>query len=69
MVEAAILAVAERRVVHPVREWLRLLDWDGVQRCESLFVDYFGANDSLLNRETAKRWLISAVARVMQPGC
>lgn len=69
MIESAILVVAERTRIHPVREWLRSLDWDGVQRIPDLFVQHFGAIDTTLNREIGKRWMISAVARVMQPGC
>jgi len=69
LLDSALLAVAELHVVHPIREWLRALQWDGIERLPSLFPKLFGAHDTRLNREVGKRWLISAVARVMHPGC
>lgn len=69
VIEAALVVVAERCRIHPVREWLRSLEWDGIQRLPELFVRFFGAHDTELTREIGKRWMISAVARVMAPGC
>lgn len=31
---------------HPVREYLQSLVWDGEKRCETVFIDYLGAEDS-----------------------
>ena len=70
-----VLARATRRAaslhpVHVVREYLgHLPGWDGVQRARHLFARYLGADDSALTSEMCWRWLISAVARVYQPGC
>lgn len=69
IIEAAVVAVAERHSTHPVREWLQSLEWDGTQRLHELFVVHFGALDTPLNRAVGERWMISAVARVMKPGC
>jgi predicted P-loop ATPase len=68
-VEQAVASVAERTRVHPVRDYLRSIEWDGEGRLDGLFVDYFGATDSPYMRAVATRWMISAVARVMEPGC
>lgn len=54
---------------HPVREHLRSLVWDGRLRVQNMLIDYFGAAPNELHRELSMRWLISAVARVMRPGC
>lgn len=69
LVDTAVAVVAESNVVHPVRDWLTGLEWDGVKRCERLFTDYFGAPDTPYARAIGVRFLISAVARVMRPGC
>lgn len=69
LVDQAVLAIAERNTVHPVRDWFDGLAWDGKQRLPSLFPHYFRADDSLLAQEAGKRWLISAVARIYEPGC
>ena len=54
--------------VHPVRDYLDALRWDGVPRLEHWTITYLGAEDTPLNRAFGSRWMISAVARIMQPG-
>ena len=54
---------------HPVREYLNgLPEWDGVERLESLIIDYLGAEDTPYVRAVTKTHLVAAVARVMRPG-
>lgn len=65
----AILVVAADASFHPVRDYLGRLRWDKVPRIDMWLVDHLGAEDTLLHRAFASRWLISLVARVMQPGC
>lgn len=69
IIHEAIEWAAARNRVHPVREWLEGLEWDGVARVERWLVDYCAAQDSMLTRAVGKAWLIQAVARAMQPGC
>jgi putative DNA primase/helicase len=69
MVDQAVAAAAERTRFHPVRDYLRSLKWDGTPRTEHFLDVYFGAPDTAYTRAVGARWLISAVARVMQPGC
>ena len=54
---------------HPVREYLEALEWDRLPRLERWLIDYCGSPDKKIVRAYAKRWAISAVARVMEPGC
>ena len=54
--------------VHPVREYLNTLTWDGVNRAETLLIDYLGAVDTYYTRIVTRKWLAGAVARVLQPG-
>jgi len=69
MVSEAIEAVSRRQVVDPVRDYLRSLVWDGVQRLPTFLPTYFGAERSEYTKATGTRWMISAVARALSPGC
>lgn len=58
----------DRNKIHPVRDYLNSLKWDGVSRLEMLFVDFLGAENSLYTREVAKIHFMGAVARILSPG-
>lgn len=60
---------AEQSKYHPVRDWLNSLHWDGVDRLSFWGIDYLGAEDTQYHRAICLRWMIGAVARIMQPGC
>ena len=65
----ALLAVADRRRFHPVREYLDALPaWDGTERIATLLIDYLGAEDSIYTREATQKCLTAAVARIYEPG-
>lgn len=61
--------MAEDNPIHPVREYLTQLRWDGVQRLDQMLETYAGAEPAAVNQFLGRRWMISAVARVMKPGC
>jgi putative DNA primase/helicase len=67
-IASAVPMLASRRTVHPVREWLSGLTWDGVPRVGQLAIALGQAPDSFA-ATLLRRWLISAVARPMTPGC
>lgn len=67
-IEDATLTVAYENQFHRVRDWLNLLKWDGVNRMETLFIDYLGAEDTKYTRTVTRKMLIAAVGRIMQPG-
>jgi putative DNA primase/helicase len=69
MIHAAATAIAHRHRVHPVVDYLRVLDWDRTPRLDTILSRYFGASDTDYTRAVGARWMISAVARVMRPGC
>ena len=69
VVGRSVIAVARNVRVHPVRDYLAALAWDGTPRLDAWAVTYLGAADTRLNRAMASLWMISAVARIMQPGC
>ena len=65
----AIAAVASDQAYHPVRDYLVGLEWDGVPRLDTLFIDYLGALDTTYTRAITRKSLVAAVARIMHPGC
>lgn len=69
VVDAAVQVVARRNVVHPVRDYLSRLAWDGRPRLDRMLHTYFGAADSEYTRAVSSKWMLSAVARIFQPGC
>ena len=62
-------AVFTRHRVHPIRDYLGGLEWDGTPRLDTLIIDYLGAEDTALNRAMTRKHFVAAVARVMNPGC
>ena len=69
VVSRAVGAVANKIRIHPLRDYLNHLRWDGVSRLETWVTDYLGVADTPLSRAVGSRWMISAVARVLRPGC
>lgn len=68
LLDAADLAMSQR-TFHPVREWLESLEWDGIERLDTMLMDYLGAEDNPLTRAMTRKHFTAAVARVMRPGC
>ena len=46
-----------------------LPDWDGVERVDTLLIDYLGAEDSKYTRAVTRKTLVGAIQRVLEPGC
>ena len=57
-----------RHSYHPVREYLKSLEWDGIPRNEYLLIEYLGAEDTPYHRATITIHLAAAVGRIMRPG-
>ena len=76
-------AVSQRAMelnYHPIRDYLESLKWDGIPRVqgglmtegdilEPFFVTYYGASDTAYNQMVGTMFPVSAVARIMDPGC
>lgn len=67
-VEAAVLTAAQDRPFHPIQQYLRSVDWDGVRRLEHMASDYLGTSNPL-HAEMVRRFMIGAAARALNPGC
>lgn len=69
-IQQAIERTAHENQIHPVRDYLDSLQWDGEPRISRWLADYLGASDSSeYVAAVGKMWLLSAVARIFQPGC
>ncbi|CAB4120894.1 Virulence-associated E [uncultured Caudovirales phage] len=55
--------------VNPLKVYLKNKRWDGTKRLDSWLADFMGTKDTEYTRAVGRKWLISAVARAMDPGC
>lgn len=62
-----VLMASRKRDPHA--EYLKGLQWDGVQRIELFFTKYVGATDSEYMRTVSKNFWTSLAARGLEPGC
>jgi predicted P-loop ATPase len=65
-----VAVVARQHAYHPVRDYLQALRWDGEKRLQIWLAEYLNATASVeYLAAVGTRFLISAVARTMEPGC
>jgi predicted P-loop ATPase len=64
----AVQAVASERTYHPVKDYLESCKWDARPRLNTWLTQYLGCEDTPYIRAVGARWMISAVARIYQPG-
>ncbi|HNN60629.1 MAG TPA: VapE family protein [Leptospiraceae bacterium] len=69
VIAAGVSVVAQTNAIHPVRTYLDSLRWDGVPRISTFLAAYFGVVDSPYARLVGSLWMVSAVARIYEPGC
>ena len=65
----AVQAAARANVFHPVRDFFDALVWDGTTRLDTWLPTYLHADNTEYARAVGPRFLISAVARIYEPGC
>lgn len=65
----ALRTVAAERSYHPVRDYLRTLSWDGTRRINRVATELLGAADIPIHHVMVRCFLVSAVARALDPGC
>jgi predicted P-loop ATPase len=64
----AVQTVAMERAYHPPRDYVRGLAWDAKARVDSWLTAYLGVQPNTYAAKIGRRWLVSAVARILQPG-
>ena len=67
--DTAISNVFMTHRYNPVIDYIKSLKWDGKKRIERLFIDLLEADDTPLNREMTRKWMIAALKRTLIPGC
>lgn len=60
--------IGEEKGRNPLLDYLNGIEWDGEDRISRWLIDGVGAEDTTLNRDLGRRWLIQAIARAFQPG-
>lgn len=69
MVDRVVKDYAASKAVHPVRDYLEGLQWDGKPRLTGWLTRYLGVKFNTYSAMAGRYWLVSAVARVFEPGC
>jgi predicted P-loop ATPase len=65
----AVDIVAHENAFHPVRDYLKAIVWDGTSRLVSWLTAYLGAEHNAYTEKIGTMFLISMVARILDPGC
>lgn len=65
--DACAVAAQERRI-HPVRQYLKGLHWDGEERLDRLLIAFLSAEDTPYTRAVTRKTFVAAVARIFRPG-
>jgi putative DNA primase/helicase len=65
----SMIASAYEHTFDPVRQWVESLEWDGVARLDRWLPDAVGCDANAYTMEAGAKWLISAIARALRPGC
>ena len=68
-IHEAVINLARMKPYHPVRNYLKKLKWDGVDRLDKWLVTYAGVDDNEYTTTIGRKVLVAAVARVFNPGC
>jgi hypothetical protein len=68
-IAAAVQSAALNLRVNPMRDYYQSLEWDGQPRLATWLSAYLGAEQSDYSAAVGTWWLISVVARALEPGC
>ena len=65
----AVTHLCNENTYHPVMEYLEPLKWDKINRLDGFIDNVFGKQTQPYSDVFGRCWLMSAVARIYQPGC
>jgi predicted P-loop ATPase len=68
-VNQGVMAAAVSVQRNSLTQWLNALQWDGEARLSDWLADYMGVARTPYTIAVSQNWLVSMVARAMQPGC
>ena len=67
--DIAVTKVSDDRSYHPIRAFIEQLpEWDGIERVDTLLIDYLAAEDMPYVRAVTRKTLCAAIKRVLVPG-
>lgn len=67
--DIAVTKVSDDRSYHPIRAFIEQLpEWDGIERVDTLLIDYLAAEDTPYVRAVTRKTLCAAIKRVLVPG-
>ena len=69
IIDDALSVAMLQSTFHPVREYLSGLQWDGVERVDSVLIRALNAEDTALTRAVTRKWMVAACKRIFEPGC
>ena len=65
----ALELAAREQTFHPVKDYLENLYWDGVERLDTMLIDYLQAEDTPFVRAVSRKWMVAGCKRIFEPGC
>ncbi len=68
MIERAIKTVSFDNPYHPIKQYWESLVWDGTERVRHALHHFLGADETELNYQALKIFMLGAIARVYDPG-
>ncbi len=68
-INKAVSIIASEKSYHPIREFLKSLQWDGKSRIANLLPRFLGTDDNEYTREIMRLLMLAAVHRIYEPGC
>lgn len=69
VIHEAALVLAKMKPHHPVKKYLRSLEWDGIDRLDRWLIDYAGVKENPYTLTIGRKTLVAAVSRIFNPGC
>lgn len=66
--DRAIVIAGQANKIHPIRDMLRQIEWDGVERMDTALIRYLGVEDNIYYREVSRLIFLGVVGRSMRPG-
>jgi len=65
----ALVNASRLKIVHPIRDWLFDLEWDGVKRMDEMLYKVTRCDDTEYHKQCSAYLMLSIVARIVHPGC
>ena len=66
LIDNALYLASMNQICDPLSDYLKGLVWDGVERLDTVFIRWLGAEDNELNRAVTRMWFMGAVDRALR---